>query len=89
MRATRPSSRSKMHASRMKTSAQSDLVEIVPVGPRIRLHDLGQRHKTAEQIARRHQVRQKINLQFLSGCCGDGGEMVGGMLFVPPVENDE
>ena len=37
------------------------------IGADFRLHDLGQRHKAAEQISRRHQVGQKINFQLRLG----------------------
>ena len=40
-----------------------DLGEIV-IARRIGLHDFGQRHETAKQIARRQQVRQEINFQL-------------------------
>jgi hypothetical protein len=63
MRATRPSNKSKMHASRMNAEREFDLAEII-ADPRVGLDNFGQRHETAEQIARRQQVRQKINLQL-------------------------
>ena len=40
-----------------------DLAEVV-IARRIGLDDFRQRHKAAEQIARRQQVRQKINFQL-------------------------
>ncbi len=41
-------------------------VPVTAIRREVGLDDLGQRHKTAEQISRRQQIRQKINSQPLA-----------------------